>query len=192
MERKINIDYIGVVKENNGHYTYEQVDIQESKELFVTLDAMCKNPNRTVLEMQDCFTAHFGVKPKTAYDCCLPYDYDSSYIGYVCLPEKMTIEQYRQGKQEVAEKARREFEDRAKNSPFVTSFSQEQAEREIAIASQIGTRILKINSIGRLYATFRQRTLLLLRSPSRIMIKYECYPTSISVGLLSSIKLATI
>ena len=132
MERKINIDYIGVVKENNGHYTYDQVDIQESKELFVTLDAMYKNPNRTVLEMQDCFTAHFGTKPKTAYDCCLPYDYDSSYIRYVCLPEMMTIEQYRQGKQEVTEKARREFGDRAKNSPFVTSFSQEQAEREIS------------------------------------------------------------
>ena len=130
MEKKINIDYIGVVKENKGSYTYEQIVIQKSRELLTVLDAMCRNSNRTVLEMQDCFTAHFGVKPKTSYDCCLPYDYDSSYIGYVCLPEKMTIEQYRQGKQEVAEKARREFEDRAKNSPFVTSFSQEQAERE--------------------------------------------------------------
>jgi hypothetical protein len=132
MEKKINIDYIGVVKENKGSYTYEQIVIQKSRELLTMLDAMCKNSNRTVLEMHDCFTAHFGVKPKTAYDCCLPYDYDSSYIGYVCLPEMMTIEQYRQGKQEVAEKARREFEDRAKNSPFVTSFSQEQAEIEIS------------------------------------------------------------
>lgn len=130
MERKINIDYIGVVKENNGHYTYEQVGIQESKELHVTLDAMRRNSNRTVLEMQDCFTAHFGTKPKTAYDCCLPYDYDSSYIGYVCLPEMMTVEQYRQGKQEISEKTRKEYEERAKNSPFVTSFSNEQIARE--------------------------------------------------------------
>ena len=130
MEPKINIDYIGVVKENNGSYTYEQVGIQESKELLVALDAMRKNSNRIVLEMQDCFTAHFGTKPKTAYDCCLPYDYDSSYIGYVCLPEMMTVEQYRQGKQEISEKTRKEYEERAKNSPFATGFSNEQIERE--------------------------------------------------------------
>ena len=154
MERKINIDYIGVVKENNGHYTYEQVDIQESKELFVTLDAMCKNPNRTVLEMQDCFAAHFGTKPQTAYDCCLPYDYDSSYIGYVCLPEKMTIEQYRQGKQEVAEKARREFEDRAKREGLdrknikvalmgcAVNGPGEAREADIGIAGGVGEALL--------------------------------------------------
>ena len=42
MKRQINIDYIGVVKENNGSYTYEQIVIQKSRELLTALDAMCK------------------------------------------------------------------------------------------------------------------------------------------------------
>lgn len=39
MEQKINIDYIGVVKENEGNYTYEQVEIKRSEDLMVTFEA---------------------------------------------------------------------------------------------------------------------------------------------------------
>lgn len=135
MEKKINIDYIGVVKEDNGHYTYEQVGIQESKELLIALDAMQKNSNRTVLDMQDCFTAHFGEEPKTAYNCCLPYAYESSYIGCVCLLEMMTVEQYYQKKQEIVEMTRKDLSERAKNSHITT----EQIENET------NSRISKLN-----------------------------------------------
>lgn len=131
MDSKINIDYIGVVKENDGRYTYEQVEIKRSEELMVTLDTMLKNPNRTLLDLQDCFTTHFGVKPKTAYDCCLPYTYDSSYIGYVSLPWMMTIEQYHANKQETADKARKEIAERVKNNTTFYSVTSEGIEQEI-------------------------------------------------------------
>lgn len=127
----INIDYIGVVKENDGRYTYEQVEIKRSEELIATLNAMLENPNRTLLDLQDCFTTHFGVKPKTAYDCCLPYTYDSSYIGYVCLPEMMTFDQYQVKKQEIVDKVKKEFEERAKNNTTFYNVTSESLEHEI-------------------------------------------------------------
>lgn len=131
MKQKINIDYIGVVKENEGCYTYEQVEIKRSEELMVILEAMLKNPNRTLLDLQDCFTTHFGLKPKTAYDCCLPYAYDSSYIRYVCLPEIMTYEQYQANKQEIVDKIKKEFEERAKNHTTFYSITNKSIEQEI-------------------------------------------------------------
>ena len=59
--KKINIDYIGVVKENDGKFIYERVDIAKSEVLLTDLEAMYKNPNRTVLEMQDLFKEYFVV-----------------------------------------------------------------------------------------------------------------------------------
>lgn len=93
MSNKINIDYIGVVKESNGKYTFEQMPIIESVELKKQLQAMCKNPNRTLLDMQDALA--MGVKnDKRAYSCCLPYHYSSSYIDYVSYPKEVTFDDY--------------------------------------------------------------------------------------------------
>ena len=131
MKQKININYIGVVKENDGRYTSEQVEIKGSEELLVNLDAMRKNSNRTVLEMQDCFTAHFGANTKGSYGYCLPYEYDSAYCGYISLPGMITIEQHRNGKLEIAKETRKEIEERAKTNEWDASLSNEQIEREI-------------------------------------------------------------
>lgn len=111
MEQKININCIGVIKENNGNYIYERIGFQESKELLTVLDSMHNNPNRTVLDMQDYFVKHFGTEPKPSYNCCLPHDYDSAFIGYASLPKMITIEQYHQDKQNVAEKKIERFKD---------------------------------------------------------------------------------
>lgn len=131
MKQKININYIGVVKENDGRYTSEQVEIKGSEELLVNLDAMRKNSNRTVLEMQDCFTAHFGANTKGSYGYCLPYEYDSAYCRYISLPGMITIEQHRNGKLEIAKETRKEIEERAKTNEWDASLSNEQIEREI-------------------------------------------------------------
>lgn len=50
-KKEINIDYIGVVTENNGVYTFEQVPIIKSLEIKEQLRAMCENPNRTLQDM---------------------------------------------------------------------------------------------------------------------------------------------
>ena len=86
--KKINIDYIGVVKEHDGKYAYERVDIAKSEVLLTDLEAMYKNLNRTVLEMQDLFKTYFNTKTysKSNFPWCLPYSYSSSYIDPICYP----------------------------------------------------------------------------------------------------------
>lgn len=93
MCKNINIDYIGVVKENNGEYKFEQVPIIESIELKRQLRAMCKNPNRTLLDMQDAFAMQIKTDERD-YDCCLPHTYLSAYIDYVRYPKFKTYDAY--------------------------------------------------------------------------------------------------
>lgn len=94
MSKNINIDYIGVVKENNGAYKFEQMPILESLELKIQLQAMCKNPNRTLLDMQDAFAMQVKTENKV-YNYCLPYSYSSAYIDYyIFYPELKTYETY--------------------------------------------------------------------------------------------------
>lgn len=122
MNEKININYVGVVKENNGSYTYEQVVIKQSEGLINALTAMVENPNRTVLDLQDCFRSHFGRYPRTMFNYCLPYSYDASYIGCITLPKMISADVYQQNKRNTINNARKEEEDRAKsNSMYVVT-----------------------------------------------------------------------
>ncbi len=97
-EKEINIDYIGVVKGNNGEYKFEQIPIIKSLEIKEQLRAMCENPNRTLLDLQEAFAMKFRTDKK-AYNCCLPYAYSSAYIDYVCYPQFKTYEVYQADKQ---------------------------------------------------------------------------------------------
>ena len=116
MNQEINRDYIGVVKENDGVYSYERIDIQKSDELLNKLKAMANNPNRTVLDLQECFEMHFKHSKKQAYDCCLPHSYSSSYIGYVCYPQMLKFDEYKVGKQQIEEQIHRRY---AERGPFI-------------------------------------------------------------------------
>lgn len=98
MEKQINMDYIGVVKEYNGGYKFEQIPIVKSLEIKEQLKAMCKNPNRTLLDMQEAFAMQFKTD-KQGYGCCLPYSYDDSYINYVFYPQIKSYEKYHADKQ---------------------------------------------------------------------------------------------
>lgn len=98
MAKDINKDYIGVVKERNGEYKFEQIPIAESYEIKDSLQAMCKNPNRTLLDMQEAFVMNIKTDKK-AYKCCLPYPYSSSYISAVCYPRIWSYEEYHADKQ---------------------------------------------------------------------------------------------
>lgn len=98
MGKNINKDYIGVVKERNGEYKFEQIPIAESYEIKDSLQAMSKNPNRTLLDMQEAFVMNIKTDKK-AYNCCLPYPYSSSYISAVCYPRIWSYEEYHADKQ---------------------------------------------------------------------------------------------
>lgn len=99
MDKKgINFDYIGVVKENNGEYKFEQVPIIESLEIKEQLRAMCENPNRTLLDMQEAFAMKFETD-KEGYRCCLPYSYRDSFINWVFYPQLKSYNAYQADKQ---------------------------------------------------------------------------------------------
>ena len=97
-KKGINFDYIGVVKENNGVYTFEQVPIIESLEIKEQLRAMCKNPNRILLDMQEAFAMKFGMD-KEGYRSCLPYSYGDSFINWVFYPQLKSYNTYQADKQ---------------------------------------------------------------------------------------------
>lgn len=138
MNQEINRDYIGVVKENDGVYSYERIDIQKSDELLNKLKAMANNPNRTVLDLQECFEMHFKHSKKQAYDCCLPHSYSSSYIGCVCYPQMLKFDEYKAGKRQIEEQIRRRY---AESGPFInqammpTEIAQEEKRYEEQLKS---------------------------------------------------------
>lgn len=109
MDKVINIDYIGIVKESGGEYSFERVDIQKSYELFDKLNAMANNPNRTVLDLQECFEMHFKHIKTQVYSYCYPYSYSLSYINYVCYPQMKRFEEYEVGKMQIEERIRQRY-----------------------------------------------------------------------------------
>lgn len=146
MNQEINRDYIGVVKENDGVYSYERIDIQKSDELLNKLKAMANNPNRTVLDLQECFEMHFKHSKKQAYDCCLPYSYSSSYIDYVGYPQMLKFDEYKEGKRKIEEQIRQRY---AKRKPFInqammpTEIAQEEKRYEEQLKSTFLTQAIR-------------------------------------------------
>lgn len=93
-EKKINIDYVGVVRERNGQYVYEKEGIAKSEFLIKELERMANNPNRSVLDLLDCFKTQFGKNPIRWINCCWPNAYDDSYVSVVACPEYMSNDEY--------------------------------------------------------------------------------------------------
>lgn len=125
MKKNINKDYIGVVKEHNGAYKFEQVPIVESFEIKEQLRAMCENPNRTLLDMQEAFAMNIKTDKK-AYACCMPYSYSSSYIDWVRYPKIKTYNEYQTDKQAQIN----EIEDAVRKDVYVPQSEKEQKIKE--------------------------------------------------------------
>lgn len=125
MEKEINRGYIGVVKEHNGAYKFEQVPIVESFEIKEQLRAMCENPNRTLLDMQEAFAMNIKTDKK-AYACCMPYSYSSSYIDWVRYPKIKTYNEYQTDKQAQIN----EIEDAVRKDVYVPQSEKEQKIKE--------------------------------------------------------------
>lgn len=51
-DKTANIDYLCVIRENNGKTTFETIDIPVSTDLVTKLEGLTKNANATVLDMQ--------------------------------------------------------------------------------------------------------------------------------------------
>jgi hypothetical protein len=103
----MNKNYIGVVvKDRNGNLSYQREPIsRDYEDLKARLGVMCKNSNRTLLDLQDEMCRVFNLNELNRYyGYCLPYNYSESYIGGVNLLYK--YEEY----QNKIEEKKRELE----------------------------------------------------------------------------------
>ena len=71
----INRDYIGVIKETrNGFLEYQMVPVEQDEVFIKELEAIQRNNNRTLMDLQTKFTSryperiHSAVEPLSLYD----------------------------------------------------------------------------------------------------------------------------
>lgn len=133
INEKINFDFIGVVKENNGNYHYEKVDLLKSNALLTDLEAMYKNPNRTVLDMQNLFIEYFDTNTysKSFFNWCFPYSYSSSYIDTICYPTMIDIPTYMADREKLIIDTKKEIVDDMNGSDATNNLSDEKIEQYV-------------------------------------------------------------
>lgn len=93
--KKINVDYIGVVKESDNRkvsYIHEPIE-NKFHWLIDIMVEMEKNPNMTVLDMQRYIEREFK-NSQRGFNYCYPYSYSSSYINWAMLPRSITYQEY--------------------------------------------------------------------------------------------------
>ena len=97
-ERIVNRHYISVVMEINGSLKRVEVDIPQDNILIEEIDAMKENENRTLMDVQQRFTASYPVEKYegTHYNYLYPRKYGDAYVSGVSYPEIATYEDYRE------------------------------------------------------------------------------------------------
>lgn len=100
MEKRINEDYIGVVRKiNNGQgLEYIQVDIPKKfSNLSSKLRDMDKNANRTVFDLQTEFARTIPREGSSLhFDYCISRSYTSAYINGIPYPSVLTYNEYQE------------------------------------------------------------------------------------------------
>lgn len=84
----INQNYVAVVKEMNGHYDVDYVQIKKSDYLLGTLEDIVKNPNKTVFDLEAIFFHHYGFQCD-GFPFVTPFAYSSSYVNGGIKPERI-------------------------------------------------------------------------------------------------------
>ena len=131
-EKIINKDYIGVIREKNGVLCYCEVDIPQEDALIKEIDAIKKNDNRTLLDVQqrfvrayprECFNADgYSIwSPNGYYNYLYPYSYKSAYVNGAGYPTLLTYDEYK--------KALSKKENDLRNFYFLT----EEAQNSLAL-----------------------------------------------------------
>ena len=97
MSREINRHYIGIIKEIKDNLKYFEIDIPQDDIFIEEIEAMKKNDNRTLLDVQLLFTKKF---PKEAFrdnyfDYLYPSSYGSAYVNGASYPEILTYDEYK-------------------------------------------------------------------------------------------------
>jgi len=89
-----NIDYICIIREDNGKALFETLDIPVSVDLISRLEGMSKNDNATVLDMQAQMNLAFRESQRGPINYVSPYSYGSSYIDITYYPSGLSYAEY--------------------------------------------------------------------------------------------------
>lgn len=109
-ERIVNRHYIGVVKEIKNSLKYIEVDIPQDNILIEEIEAMKKNDNRNLMDIQQLFTEYYPEEQfkYNHYDYLYPHNYSASYVSGVGYPHIFTYEEYKTKLEEYEEKIKNE------------------------------------------------------------------------------------
>ena len=93
-DKTANIDYLCVIRENNGKTTFETIDIPVSTDLVTKLEGLTKNANATVLDMQAQMNLAFNENQRRDINYVSPYSYWDSYINITYYPAILSFAKY--------------------------------------------------------------------------------------------------
>ena len=93
-DKTANIDYLCVIRENNGKTTFETIDIPVSTDLVTKLEGLTKNANATVLDMQAQMNLAFNENQRRDINYVSPYSYCDSYINITYYPAILSFAKY--------------------------------------------------------------------------------------------------
>lgn len=93
-DKTANIDYLCVIRENNGKTTFETIDIPVSTDQVTKLEGLTKNANATVLDMQAQMNLAFNENQRRDINYVSPYSYWDSYINITYYPAIPSFAKY--------------------------------------------------------------------------------------------------
>ena len=76
MDKRVNIDYLCVIRREVNNTLFEKIDIPQSTELVTTLQGMIENDNMTVLDMQAQMNIAYPKEEQGFINYISPYPYD--------------------------------------------------------------------------------------------------------------------
>lgn len=103
MEKRVNIDYLCVIRRAGDRTIFEKIDIPASTELMTTLKGLAENENATVLDMQSHMNIAFPKEERGYIDYISPFCYDSAFVEGASYPASLPFEKYQDNLSEYAE-----------------------------------------------------------------------------------------
>ena len=147
----INKDYIGVIKERNGVLCYCEVVIPQEDVLITEIDAMKKNDNRTLMDVQQRFVRSYPPEcvkadgysigaPDGYYNYLYPSSYNSAYVNGAGYPKLLTYDEYKKALIEKESYLRNKYfmsEETQNSLALLRKYSESNYQKKIAELEKI-------------------------------------------------------
>lgn len=145
-DRIINKDYIGVIRERNGVLYYCEVAIPQEDVLITEIDAMKKNDNRTLMDVQQRFVRTYPPEcvkadgysiwsPDGLYNYLYPSSYKSAYVNGAGYPKLLTYDEYKKALSEKETDLREKYllsEETQNSLALIRNYSESDYQKRIA------------------------------------------------------------